>query len=156
MAEIWPDEGLDFLLNIFPRNGANIPTLYVGLFTGGTASTVPAASATLGTMGGSFAEVSAGSWLTYARQWIPSTSWSAPGAATINATATRRVVGPQLVFPSPLSTYSTAINGFFVCTVPTGTAGVVVYYANFDDLTAISSVATTDQVKLTPTLALAN
>jgi hypothetical protein len=70
--------------------------------------------------------------------------------------ATRRVVGPQCVFPTPLSTYSTAINGFFLCTVPTGTAGVVVYYANFDDATAISAVTSTDQVKVTPTLALAN
>ena len=41
MAEIFPDEGLDAIMGIFPKNGATLRSFYIGLFTSNTAVTVP-------------------------------------------------------------------------------------------------------------------
>lgn len=151
MAEVWPDEGLDYLLGIFPKNGSNLATTYLGLWTAtGTASTVPATSAVLSTQTG----ITECTYTGYARQSIAAASWSAPGAQTINAVATRRVTGPQVTFPAATVAYATAIHGFFLATALT--AGIAIFIANFDDLTDIPNVATTDTIKVTPTLAFAN
>src|SRR4051812_46064208 len=44
MAEIVPDEGLNLMLGIYPKNGTNLATTYLGLFTSDTASTVGTAA----------------------------------------------------------------------------------------------------------------
>ena len=51
MAEIWPAEGLDIVLEIFPRGGTNLTQTFLTLFTAFTASTVGTAGQT-GAFGG--------------------------------------------------------------------------------------------------------
>jgi hypothetical protein len=152
--DIFPDAGLDFLLGIFPKNGTNIGTLYLGLFKGGTASTVPASTAILSAFGGSFAEVTTTDYPGYARVSIPSTDWGSAAADTIHTVAVRAVTAAQKSFAGATSaaTPSAAINGFFICTVASGTAGVPIYFSNFDDETGISSLALGDIIRVTPKL----
>jgi hypothetical protein len=152
--EIMPDEGLDYILNIFPRNGTNIGTLYLGLFKGGSATTTPANTATLAIMGGTFAEVTTTDYPGYARVAIPSTDWSTPAVGTTWGQAVRRCTAAQKSFPgaTAAATPSAAINGFFICTVASGTSGVVIEYSNFDDTTGVSSLALGDIIRVTPTL----
>lgn len=158
MADMFPDEGLDVILATFPRGTTTPANLYVGLFTGGTASTVPASSATVASMGGTFAEVLTAGWSTYARQAIASTTggWGAPGAQTIWSVTGRGVVGSQVSFNAPTSAYtpSNAINGFFIADA--STAGHAVYYSNFSDTTGIASLAIGDVIKVTPTFGYGN
>lgn len=157
MAEILPDEGLDFLLGIFPKNGTNAANLYLGLFKGGSATTVPARSATLATMGGTFAEVTTTDYPGYARVAIPAADWGAIATESIWAAAggvtdARVVTAAQKSFAAATSaaTPSAAINGFFVASA--STLGVAVLYSNFDDTTGISSLALGDVVRVTPKL----
>ena len=154
MAEIFPDEGLDYILGIVPKNGTNIATTYVGLFTNTAGTAVPANTATLAAMGGSFAECATGAWSTYARQSHASTGWGAAGAQTIWSQAGRGVVGTQVSFPAPSSSYSPAnpIAGFFLATAVT--AGTGLFYSNFSDSSTIASLAIGDVVKVTPTFGL--
>lgn len=143
--EIIPNEGLDFWLNIMLKGGTAPGTLYVGLFTGQTATTTPAATAVLSTSTG----VSEANFAGYARQSIATAEWGNP--ATLSAgdvTSGRGVQGPQKSFPAATSPYATAINGFFLATA--ATAGVAVLYANFDDNTGIASLALGDIIKVTP------
>lgn len=151
MAEIIPDEGLDYIIGIFPKNGSNIATTYLGLFTGGTASTVPSAAATLAAMTGTFAEAG---YTGYARQSVAAASWGATGAKTIWTQSARGTTAGQVSFPAATATYSTAINGFFLCTVASGTAGVSLFWSNFDDTTAVATMAIGDIIRVTPTFGL--
>lgn len=141
MAEIFPDEGLDAILAIVPKNGTNLANTYMFLFTGGTASTVPASSATIGTMGGGFAEATGTS---YARQAIAAASWGSAAAGT----GGRKVTAGQVTFPTVGSGGWGTINGFGLASA--STSGVALFYANFDDTTAITS-AVNDVIKVTPT-----
>lgn len=142
---IIPDEGRDYLLGIFPKAGANPTNLYLGLFTSQTASTVPANTAVLATPSG----VTEAAYPGYQRVAVASTDWGAAADQqtiwTINASA---VTAAQKSFPAATGTYNTAINGFFLATA--STAGIAIYYANFDDQTAIASMALGDVIKLTP------
>ena len=67
MAEIFTDEGLDKILGIVPKNGTNVSSLYIGLFTSQTASTVPARTAVGGAAPSGWTEATGTS---YARQAI--------------------------------------------------------------------------------------
>lgn len=158
MADEFPDEGLDVILGVFPRGGTTPANLYVGLFTGGSASTVPASTATVASMGSTFAEVLTSGWSTYARQAIASTTsgWGAPGAQTIWSVTGRGVAGAQVSFPAPTSAYTpaNAVNGFFVADA--STSGHAVYYSNFSDTTGVSSLAIGDVIKVTPTFGYGN
>lgn len=155
MAEIVPDEGLDVIINTFFKNSPAVPAnLYMGLFTGGTASTVPAASATLATPGGSFAIDPA--YTSYARVAIPAANWGATGAKTVWSQSGRGSSATQVSMPAAGAAYATAINGFFIATVSSGTSGVVILWSNFDDTTAVASLGIGDQIKVTPTFALLN
>lgn len=143
--EIFPDEGLDFLLGIVPKNGTNLATVYLGLFTSQTASTTPASTAVLATSTG----VTEAAFTGYARVAIPSTDWGSAGAQTIWSQATRGVVAAQKSFPAATAAYATGINGFFIATA--STAGTALWYSNFSDTTAIASMAIGDICKVTPT-----
>lgn len=154
MAEIFPDEGLDYLLGIFPKNGTNASTLYLGLLTDSAAAgtTVPASTATLATMGGTFSETA---YTSYARVAVASSDWGSAGADTIWSQAVRRVTATQKSFAAATAAAASAkIVGFFLCTVSTGTSGVVVYYSNFDNgaTDVITSLAIGDIVRVTPKL----
>ena len=147
--EIFPDEGLDYLLGITPKNGTNLTNTYCGLFVNMTASTTQAASAVLATQTG----VTETSGWGYARQAHAASAWGAAGTATIWGQANaRRVVGAQLTFAAASAAYAAPINGFFMAS--TVTVGVALFYSNFDDTTAIASLSLGDIIKVTPTWGL--
>jgi hypothetical protein len=152
---IFPDEGLDVIFGIVPKNGTNLATTYLGLFTGGAGTTVPANTATVAAMGGSFAEVTTGvsptGWPAYARQSIAAASWGASGAQTIWTLAARGAAAGQVVFTTPAAVYTptNSIGGFFIADALT--AGHALLYSNFTDLTPIATLAIGDLVKVTPT-----
>ncbi|MFC5992968.1 hypothetical protein ACFQE5_01935 [Pseudonocardia hispaniensis] len=148
MAEIFPDEGLDYLLGIVPKGGAAPTDLYLFLFTSQTASTVPAADAVLATETG----VTEAAFPGYARVAVDAADWGAAGADTIWSQAVRAVTAEQKAFPQATGADPTAINGFGLATAATG--GVAVFYSNFDDETAIPGVALGDTIKVTPKFGL--
>lgn len=144
MAEIFPDEGLDAILTVIPKGNSNVAppqTTHMFLFGGGTASTVPASSAVIGTMGGSFVETTGTS---YARQSIAAGSWGAAAAGT----GGRKTTAGQVTFPTVGSGGWGVVNGFGIASA--STAGLAYFYANFDDTTAITT-AQNDVIKITPT-----
>lgn len=150
MAEIIPDEGLDYILGIFPKNGTNLANIYMGLFTSQSASTVPAANMTLAGPSG----ITEAGYSGYARQAIAASSWGTAGAKTIWSQSTRGVTAGQVSFPAATATYATPINGFFLATTSSG--GVCLLVSNFDDVTAVTSLAIGDVVRVTPTFGLLN
>lgn len=138
MAELFPDEGLDRILGVIPKGGATIATLYVGLFTSQTATTVPGTTAVLATSTGVTEVTGTG----YARQSIAAAAWAAQSAGT----GGRKTVGPQVTFTAT-GTW-TAANGFFIADATT--VGIALFYANFDDGTAVTLLSG-DSLKVTPT-----
>jgi hypothetical protein len=117
----------------------------VGLFKGGSASTVPTAAATLAAMTGTFAEAD---FTGYSRQPVAAAGWGATGVLLGGRGAT----GPQVTFTAGAA-YATAINGYFLCTVASGTSGIALGWANFDE-GAVASLALNDAIKVTPKWAL--
>lgn len=138
MAEIFPDEGLDYILGVIPKAGTTPTTLYVGLFTSQTATTVPGSTAVLATATG----VTEASGSGYARQSIASGSWAAQSAAT----GGRKTVGPQVTFTA--SGALGPINGFFIASA--SSAGIAIFYTNFDDGVAVT-LQSGDSLRVTPT-----
>lgn len=137
-AEIFPDEGLDYLIaRTFQSPGGGSPPAgnqwtaapHLGLFVnGGSVSgptTVPARTAVLATPSG-ITEASGGGYL---RASIPSTSWPAP--ATNGSGRRSTVAAPGVEFAESSGSYSDPnVQGFFFATASTG--GVAIFYANFD------------------------
>jgi len=152
MADRVPTEGLDYIVNVLLKNGGSPANLYLFLFKGGTASTVPGASATIGTMGGTFAEVNTTDYPGYARVAVASGDWGAIGDQTIWSATYRGAVAAQKSFAAATGAGATAINGFGLASA--STAGVALYYSNFDDTTAIASLALGDIVRITPRFGL--
>ncbi len=138
MAEIWPDEGLDIVLEIFPRGGANLTSTFLCLFTAFTASTVGTASQAAD----AYTEPSGGS---YARQTIVSGSWGAIAAGT----GGRKTTASQITFPTATAAWGT-VNGFWLANQLSATGDKAIMAANFDDVTAVV-VNTNDIIKVTPT-----
>jgi hypothetical protein len=150
MAETFSNEGLDYLIGIFPKNGTNLATGYLGLFTTGTASTVPAQTCVLSTYTG----IAEAGFTSYARQSVAAASWGANAAGSGAASGGRQTTASQVSFPAAGASYSTAINGFFFCNASAHGSEIGIFYANFDDLTAIASLSLGDIVKVTPTFGL--
>lgn len=138
MAEIWPDEGLDIVLEIFPRGGTNLTTTYLSLFTAFTASTV----GTSGQAADTYTEPSGGA---FARQSIANTAWGAIAAGT----GGRKTTATQVTFPTATGSWGT-VNGFWLANQLSATGDKAIFAANFDDTTAISPT-TGDVVRVTPT-----
>jgi len=140
MAEIFPTEGLDLILEIFPRGGdeLEIASQYLGLWTSFTASTVGSRSQ------GRTAYTEA-TFTNYARTAM--TSWGAPtdGSGPDN----RKVVGNQVTFPTAGATPGSAINGFGLYNALT--VGTLIFAANFDDTTPVT-MGNGDIIKVTPTI----
>jgi len=140
-AEIFPDEGLDHILNKVPRATTAIQTTYyLGLFTGSSATTVPARTDALASAPASVAEPSGGA---YARVAVANTDW---GAVATNGSG-RRTTSAQKSFPASTGSWGN-VNGFFLATA--STVGVAIFYANFDDLTAVAVNAAGFTVQVTP------
>jgi len=138
-AEIWPDEGLDLVLGIFPQGGANITNTFLALFTTFTASTVGSSS----NPADSYTEPSGGA---YARQTINSASWGAIAAGT----GGRKTTASQVTFPTATAVWGT-VNGFWLANILSSTADKTLFAANFDDTTAVT-INTNDIIKVTPTI----
>ena len=141
MAEIWPDEGLNLVLNIFPRGGTNLTTTYLALFTAFTASTVGSDTSTAD----SYTEPGSGA---YARQSIAAASWGAIADAAANAG--RMTTAAQVTFPTATGSWGT-VNGFWLANQLSATADTAIFAANFDDTTAVA-IQTNDVIKVTPTI----
>jgi len=139
MAEIYPDEGLDIILEIFPRGGTNLTTTYLALFTSFTPTTVGTSTQAADT----YTEPNFGA---YARQSIAAASWGAIAAGT----GGRKTTAAQVTFPTALSNSSSATNGFWLANQLSATSDKCIFAANFDDGTAVT-VNTNDIIKVTPT-----
>lgn len=146
MAEILPNEGKDYLIGVVFKNSPAAPaTLYLGMFTGTTATTVPAESSVLATPSG-FAEAA---YSGYARKAIAAASWGA--LATI--LSGRGITGPAVAFDAATGASATAINGFFIATTSGTGTGISLGYANFAEGN-VPSVAVNDIITVTPQFAL--
>jgi len=117
------------------------------LFTGGTASTVPADGAVAVLASGIDAVFDEATGTNYARQAIAAASWGATAAA---GTTGRKTTAGQVTFGTVGAGGWGTITGFGIATDTTAGAGVAYFYANFDDTTAITS-AQNDVIKITPT-----
>ena len=136
--EIWPDEGLDQVLALFPRTGGTIPAnTWMALFTAFTANTV-------GTNTDTRASYTEPSGSAYARQTISSAAWGAASAAT----GGRKSTASQVTFATATGSWGT-INGFTLANALT--VGSLYFAANFDDTTAVA-IASNDVIKVTPTV----
>src|SRR5882757_5029254 len=107
MAEIWPSAGLDAVIAIFPKNGTNLATTTLRLFTNFTPTTV--GSRTQGATS-DYTEPSAGA---YATQSIAAASWGAN--ADYNTNQGRQTTAAQVTFPTATATWGT-VNGFHLTT----------------------------------------
>lgn len=139
MAEIFPNEGLDAIMAIWPKNGTNIATMYLGLFTSQTGTTVPAATAVLATSTG----VTEASYTNYARQSIAAASWGAQAAGSPDG---RMTTAGQVTFPTVGATAGGQVNGVFLASALT--VGVAYWYANFAEGAWVPAVG--DILKHTP------
>lgn len=145
MAEIFVDEGLDHILAVYPKNGAGDATLYIGLFTSQTNNTVPARTATGGAAPAGWTEAAG---TNYARQAVAAADWGAPGT---NGSG-RKITASQYTFPTVGAGGWGTVNGFFIATkVSTQAGDVIIYFANFDDTTAVT-LNNGDVIKVTPSM----
>ena len=144
MAEIFPDEGLDYLLGIAFKAGTVDTTLYLGLFTSQTATTAPARTATGGAVPSGWTEMTASSG-SYARIAIATGDW---GAAATNGNGRRIAFSAAKTFTGFVS--AAAANGFFVATNSASGAGdTIVYFSNFDSGASRSLASVSDQLQIT-------
>lgn len=139
MAEIFPDEGLDLILTVFPKGGASPGNTFLALFTTYTASTVGTAAS----VANSYTQPSGGS---YAKQTIVSGSWGAVAAATTG----RQTTAAQVTFPTAAAVWGT-VNGFWLADILSDSGDKAYFAANFDDTTAVT-LNTNDIIKVTPTI----
>lgn len=140
MAEIVPDEGLNLKLGIFPKNGTNLATMYLGLFTAFTASTVGSSSQQMS----SYTEPDFGSYLV---QSVASSDWGSVAAGT----GGRKVTASQKSFPAATSVGSSlAINGYTLRNQSTFAGAVCLGAANFDE-GQVPALSVGDIVRVTAT-----
>lgn len=144
MAEIFPDEGLDYLLGIAFKAGTVDTTLFMGLFTSQTASTCPARTATGGASPAGWTEMTASSG-SYARIAVATGDW---GAAGTNGNGRRIALSAAKQFTGMVG--AAAANGFFLATASASGAGdTVIYFSNFDSGVARTLAAVGDQLNIT-------
>lgn len=140
MAQMVPTAGLDVILGQFPKNDTRLTSLFLGLFTSQTASTV-ITSAQNGT------NITEATFTNYAAQTLATATWGALAGVTNG----RGTTYPQVTFPTSGSAQT--INGFFVKTANAALSATnLVGQANFDDVTAVP-LAANDVIKVTPTFA---
>lgn len=164
MADLFPDEGLDWLLGIVPKNGTNATQTFLGLYTATGGTSTPQNNAVLSaqtiTNGLGCKEVSTVQWSTYIRITVPSGSWGAQSASTVWSTSGRIVTsGAACVFPAPSGAYNPSpdsLAGFFLSNNSIPNQGIGIYYSNFSDSSLIASMAIGDVVKVTPTFGFGN
>lgn len=144
MAEIFPDEGLDYLLGIAFKGGTQDTTLFMGLFTSQTASTVPARTATGGASPSGWTEMAASSG-SYARIAIATGDWGSPAT---NGNGRRIALSAAKQFTGFVG--DAAANGFFLATNSASGAGdTIVYFSNFDSGVARTMATVSDELNIT-------
>jgi hypothetical protein len=159
---LFPQEGLDYLLNAVPRATQTEPTnLYLGLFTTSW-STIQGYGLTninvqLNTGTYPVTELASTG---YARITIASTAWQAPGSGTVtigsNTINVRQsTTSAAYTFTNSSGFSWTAVNGIFICTSTTtgqasGAGTTVLWYAPFSDLNPVT-LANGDSLSVTPT-----
>lgn len=144
MAEIFTDEGLNWLLGIVPKGNSNAAppqTLYLMLFTSQTATTVPAASAVLSTATG----VTEAAFTNYARIAIAAADWGATAAGSPDG---RQVTSAAKTYAAIGATVGSTLNGYGIATA--STAGIGIYYCNFAEGAITPQVGLA--VTVTPTM----
>jgi hypothetical protein len=145
MAEIFVDQGLDFILGLL-KNGTPPANLYVGLFTGLTGGTVPARGAVGGASPSGWSEVSGAG---YARIQIAPGSW---GSFATDGNG-RKMTAAQVTFTGGAGGWTEA-DGFFISTHSTSQAGEsILCFSNFDSGTP-RTLANGDQLKVTPAVGM--
>jgi hypothetical protein len=127
-AEILTDEGLDVILGIFPKNGTNLATMYMALFTAFTATTV----GTNTSVADNYTEPTDSA---YARVAVPSTDWGAPAAGT----GGRKVTSAQKSFPAANANYGSAVNGYWFANQLSATGDKSIGASNFAEGAATPS-----------------
>lgn len=148
MSSILTDEGLDALIAVLPKNGSNYATLYVGLFTSQTSSTVPSRSATGGASPSGWTEQSGSG---YARQSIAAAGW---GADSTSGTGRKTTASSAVTFTASAA-WASANNGFFIATQSaSGSGDKILYFANFDSGAARTLSASGDTLSVTPAFTL--
>lgn len=144
MAEIIPDEGLDYLLGIAFKAGTVDTTLYIGLFTSQTATTCPARTATGGASPSGWTEMTASSG-SYARIAIATGDWGAPAT---NGNGRRIALSAAKQFTGFVG--AAAANGFFIATNSASGAGdTILAFSNFDSGAARTLASVSDQLNVT-------
>lgn len=143
MAEIWPNEGLDLVMqNAGFTSGGSTPTnTWLALFTAFTASTV----GTSASVADSYSEPTAAGG--YARQTIAAASWGAIASTTSGRISTCA----QISYLQATGSYSAAVNGFWLANILSNSGDKTYFAANFDDTTAVT-INTNDQIKVTPSV----
>lgn len=136
MAEIFPDEGLDWIMNQWLHNVAAPEDMELRLFSSQSATTV--ITSAQGT-----ADITECAWTNYASQTLGSATWGAQAAGS----GGRKSTYPQVTFPTCGATGGTA-NGFYITN---SVGGTCVCAANFDDTTAVV-LQSGDIIKVTPTV----
>jgi len=164
---LFPNEGLDYILNIFPRGTNSLPSgTYMGLFSTPW-STIQASGTPNVTLNGvansSAYFIQEANFTGYSRQFIPSgaTYWTAPIGASFTVSGT--VSGQTTTTNSGYTFSATAtgtVYGIFISNSGTaavtssgtgnGTNPTVIWYAPFSDLNAVT-VASGDSITVTPT-----
>ncbi len=140
MAEMMPDEGLDYVLGIWPKGGTYTSPMKLRLFTSQTATTVITHAQTV-------SNITETTYTNYAAQNLASATWGANAERPTNLG--RQTTYSQITFPTVGASGAT-INGFYIG----DNAGTLcVGQANFDDGSAVA-LLTNDVIKVTPTIAL--
>lgn len=144
MAEIFTDEGLDYMLGVLFRGATPDTTLFVGLFTSQTPTTVPARTATGGASPSGWTEMTASSGV-YARIAIATGDWGSPAT---NGSGRRIALSAAKQFTGMVG--AAPANGFFVATnAASGAGDTIIYFSNFDSGVARTLAATGDQLNIT-------
>lgn len=147
-AEIFPDEGLDVLLNQQPRNSSQaiVDPTYLGLFTSQTSSTVPGRTAVLATQTGVTEVANAGA---YARVAVNGGAGAQDWGAIATSGNGRRTTAAQKSLPESTASWGT-VNGFLCATTSGHGTGKAFFYANFDDLQPVVVNAAGYTLRVTP------
>lgn len=149
MAEICPDEGLDYMLGVLFKAGTVDTTLFLGLFTSQTPTTCPARTATGGASPSGWTEMVASSG-SYARIALATGDW---GAAATNGSGRRLALSAAKTFTGFVG--AAAANGFFIATNSASGAGdTILAFSNFDSGVARNLANVSDQLQLTPRMQL--
>ena len=157
---LWPQEGLDALMAVVPKNGTNYSSLYLGLFTTSW-STIQGYGLTniaVTLNGGTYPVTELASATGYTtRPTLSAASWGAQAAGTVtigaNTINVRQSTYPTVTITNTSGSTWTGVNGIFVATSATvGSASpttTVLWYAPFSDGSTVT-LANNDSIAITP------